>query len=117
MDITASKPAPVSSSGASKSCQIIQRKADPTTSIQEFNCYKSEPYNEDNFLGAMCEFRQCKISTTEVCVFPFQYAGRWYDKCTTAGTGDPALPAWCSLQVRYTSVIIGPELQSLEIFS
>ena len=98
-DITATRPTNVASSAPHKSCQIIQRKQDPTTAVQEFSCYKSEAYNEDSFLGAMCEYRQCKISTTEVCVFPFKYAGRWYDKCTTAGRGDQSLAAWCSLKV------------------
>ena len=98
-DITTTRPAIVSSSSPDKSCQIIQRKQDLTTAVQEFSCYKSEAYNENNFLGAMCEYRQCKISTTEVCVFPFKYAGRWYDKCTTAGRGDASLAAWCSLLV------------------
>ena len=98
-DYNGSRPASIVSSGGSKSCHTIQRKQDTSTAIQESNCYKSEGYNEDLFIGALCEFRECRISVTEICVFPFKFGGRWYDKCTRAGAGDENLPAWCSTKV------------------
>ena len=83
-----------------KSCYFIQRNpTSPYVTIDSIECYKSETYDEDTFLGAVCEYRECKISLTETCIFPFKFAGRTYDKCTTAGFGEEARPAWCSLQV------------------
>ena len=98
-DYNGSRPASIVSSAGHKSCHTIQRKQDTSTAIQESNCYKSEGYNEDLFIGALCEFRECRISVTEICVFPFKFGGRWYDKCTRAGAGDENIPAWCSTKV------------------
>ena len=83
-----------------ESCFLIQRNPnDPPETIEKVGCYLSETYDKETFLGAVCEYRECKISATESCIFPFKYAGRTYDKCTTAGFGNDQLPSWCSLQV------------------
>ena len=93
-------PLNISSIGPSKDqgCYFIQRKSTGGITIGKHWCYKWETYNEDTFLGALCEYRECRISATETCVFPFTFAGRTYDKCTTVGYGNEQVPAWCSLQ-------------------
>ena len=83
-----------------ESCFLIQRNANgPPETIEKTECYISEPYDKDTFLGAVCEYRECKIDAEQTCIFPFKFAGRAYDKCTTAGFGNDQLPAWCSLSV------------------
>ena len=93
-------PSKISSISPSEqqTCYYIQR--DSSEKFEKTSCYVKETYDEQKFLGALCEYRECKIETDKVCIFPFKYAGRTYDKCTTVGFGNADLPAWCSLQVR-----------------
>ena len=92
-------PSKISSISPSEqqTCYFIQR--DNNEKIDKIECYLSENYDGDKFLGPLCEYYECKITKDDVCIFPFTFAGRTYDKCTTVGFGDEQRPAWCSLQV------------------
>ena len=77
-----------------QSCTYIQR-GQASGALRNTMCYNSEAATSPP-TRAICEYRECRISDTESCVFPFRVGGRLYDKCTTVGTEKKT--AWCSVE-------------------
>ena len=82
----------VSMGAVYQSCTYIQYNPGTLTNVE---CFKSEAVTSPP-TRAICEYRECRITDTQTCVFPFRVGGRLYDKCTTVGTEQKT--PWCSLE-------------------
>ena len=97
----------VSLGGVHESCTHITRNSGSGT-LSNKMCYKNEVASNP-VSRAICEYRECRISEDQACIFPFRVGGRLYDKCTTIGT-EKNTP-WCSLKVdEYQNHIPGNEV-------